>query len=238
MRTWRACRIAWPRSSKVLAVIAALFGPMTVITGLFGMNVPLPTLLGSPSPVLVDHRHHGAVTARSCSCGSQDRAGVDGPHHQASRRSRQSDCRRRSRRAAGLGRQGAGRKRHRRRRDADRDHSRIRRQEADSRRRRRPRHGPGRCAAVPRAACHEQDHGAPRTSRAIVDARVSRRSAAVASRRCRISGCARGRGAATAAPRFASTPASSSRWSRRAAPKARWSKWPTCSTTCRRGGSS
>jgi magnesium transporter len=34
--------------SKVLAIIAALFGPLTVITGLFGMNVPLPTLLGSP----------------------------------------------------------------------------------------------------------------------------------------------------------------------------------------------
>ena len=34
--------------SKVLAVIAALFGPLTVITGLFGMNVPLPTLVGSP----------------------------------------------------------------------------------------------------------------------------------------------------------------------------------------------
>jgi len=34
--------------SKVLAVIAALFGPMTVITGLFGMNVPLPTLMGDP----------------------------------------------------------------------------------------------------------------------------------------------------------------------------------------------
>lgn len=33
--------------SKVLAVIAALFGPLTVITGLFGMNVPLPTLIGS-----------------------------------------------------------------------------------------------------------------------------------------------------------------------------------------------
>jgi magnesium transporter len=33
--------------SKVLAVIATLFGPMTVITGLFGMNVPLPTLIGS-----------------------------------------------------------------------------------------------------------------------------------------------------------------------------------------------
>ena len=34
--------------SKVLAVIATLFGPMTVITGLFGMNVPLPTMFGSP----------------------------------------------------------------------------------------------------------------------------------------------------------------------------------------------
>ena len=34
--------------SRLLAVIAALFGPLTVITGLFGMNVPLPTLFGSP----------------------------------------------------------------------------------------------------------------------------------------------------------------------------------------------
>jgi magnesium transporter len=34
--------------SRLLAVIAALFGPMTVITGIFGMNVPLPTLFGSP----------------------------------------------------------------------------------------------------------------------------------------------------------------------------------------------
>ncbi|MEP6784041.1 MAG: magnesium transporter CorA family protein [Acidobacteriota bacterium] len=34
--------------STVLAVIAALFGPMTVITGLFGMNVPLPSLFGNP----------------------------------------------------------------------------------------------------------------------------------------------------------------------------------------------
>lgn len=33
--------------SRLLAVIAALFGPMTVLTGLFGMNVPLPTLIGS-----------------------------------------------------------------------------------------------------------------------------------------------------------------------------------------------
>jgi magnesium transporter len=32
--------------SKLLAVIAALFGPLTVITGLYGMNVPLPSLVG------------------------------------------------------------------------------------------------------------------------------------------------------------------------------------------------
>ena len=34
--------------SKLLTVVAVLFGPLTVITGLFGMNVPLPTLFGSP----------------------------------------------------------------------------------------------------------------------------------------------------------------------------------------------
>jgi len=32
--------------SRLLAVIATLFGPLTVITGLFGMNVPLPSLGG------------------------------------------------------------------------------------------------------------------------------------------------------------------------------------------------
>ena len=32
--------------SRLLAVIATLFGPLTVITGLFGMNVPLPSLFG------------------------------------------------------------------------------------------------------------------------------------------------------------------------------------------------
>ena len=34
--------------SRVLAVVAALFGPLTVITGVFGMNVPLPSLSGDP----------------------------------------------------------------------------------------------------------------------------------------------------------------------------------------------
>jgi magnesium transporter len=35
--------------SRVLAVVAALFGPLTVITGIFGMNVPLPSLFGNPA---------------------------------------------------------------------------------------------------------------------------------------------------------------------------------------------
>ena len=34
--------------SKLLAIIAVLFGPLTVITGVFGMNVPLPSLFGEP----------------------------------------------------------------------------------------------------------------------------------------------------------------------------------------------
>ena len=32
--------------SKLLAVIAAIFGPLTVITGIYGMNVALPVLPG------------------------------------------------------------------------------------------------------------------------------------------------------------------------------------------------
>lgn len=34
------------RVSKLLAVVAALFGPLTVITGIYGMNVELPVLPG------------------------------------------------------------------------------------------------------------------------------------------------------------------------------------------------
>jgi magnesium transporter len=34
--------------SKLLAVIATLFGPLTVVTGVFGMNVSLPMLPGGP----------------------------------------------------------------------------------------------------------------------------------------------------------------------------------------------
>jgi magnesium transporter len=34
------------QSSKLIAVVATLFGPLTVLTGLYGMNVPLPHLPG------------------------------------------------------------------------------------------------------------------------------------------------------------------------------------------------
>jgi magnesium transporter len=34
------------RTSKIVAVVATLFGPLTVLTGLYGMNVPLPHLPG------------------------------------------------------------------------------------------------------------------------------------------------------------------------------------------------
>lgn len=34
------------QTSKLIAVVAALFGPLTVLTGLYGMNVPLPHLPG------------------------------------------------------------------------------------------------------------------------------------------------------------------------------------------------
>jgi magnesium transporter len=36
------------QTSKLIAVVATLFGPLTVLTGLYGMNVPLPHLPGGP----------------------------------------------------------------------------------------------------------------------------------------------------------------------------------------------
>ena len=35
--------------SRVLAAVAVIFGPLTVITGLFGMNVQLPRFPGGPA---------------------------------------------------------------------------------------------------------------------------------------------------------------------------------------------
>ena len=36
------------QTSKLIAVVATLFGPLTVLTGIYGMNVPLPHLPGGP----------------------------------------------------------------------------------------------------------------------------------------------------------------------------------------------
>ena len=45
---------------KVLTVIATMFMPLTVLTGLYGMNVTLPHLPGGDArAVLVGRGHHG-----------------------------------------------------------------------------------------------------------------------------------------------------------------------------------
>ena len=124
---------------KVLTVMSTIFLPLTVLTGMWGMNVPLPHVPGRRArAVLVDCRHHGRDQRGDA--GAVPPQALDlTPHGQdssAAARSRQPDCRRRSRRAAGLGHQGAGRERDRRRRAPHRDRRRARRQEADSCRRR------------------------------------------------------------------------------------------------------
>ena len=102
------------------------------------------------------------------------------PHGQdssAAARSREPDCRRRSRRAAGIRHQGAGRELDRCRRASHLDRRRARRQEADSGRGRRRGDDAGGCATGDRASCDEQDQPR-RRSRADRDARFSRRGAA------------------------------------------------------------
>ena len=116
--------------------------------------------------------------------------------HSSPARPRQPDCRRRSRRAARLGRQGAGRERDRRRRAAHRDSRRARRQEAGPRRRRWRGDGAGGRAAGDRAARDEQDP-ARRRPRGDPHARLPRRGAARRSRRCRTSCCGRARAGST-----------------------------------------
>jgi magnesium transporter len=51
--------------SRLLAVIATLFGPLTVLTGLFGMNVPLPSLGVPPEWQFVE-----IVVVMAFSCGA------------------------------------------------------------------------------------------------------------------------------------------------------------------------
>ena len=83
---------------KVLTVIATIFMPLTVISSMWGVNVPLPTFPGAGVAVLVGQRHHGRDLQR-CSGSS---GGCDGCESSApaAARAGQSDRRRRGRRAA------------------------------------------------------------------------------------------------------------------------------------------
>ena len=49
-------------------MMSTIFLPLTVLTGMWGMNVPLPHLPGRRRrAVLVDRRHHGRHQRRRCS---------------------------------------------------------------------------------------------------------------------------------------------------------------------------
>ena len=152
-------------------------------------------------------------------------------------RSRQSNCRRRSRRTAGVGRQRAHRKRHRCGRAPHPGLHRTGRQTARPRRRRRRGHGAGRRAAVARAARDEQDSPG-RRSRGHQHARIPRRGAA----KHRVGLAFRDEDASARRDRRArksrSTAARSPPFRRSVRRKARRSKSAICSTTCPHGGNS
>ena len=47
---------------KLLTVMSTIFLPLTVLTGMWGMNITLPHFPGGPRrAVLVGGRHHGRV---------------------------------------------------------------------------------------------------------------------------------------------------------------------------------
>ena len=100
---------------KVLTVISTIFMPLTVLTGIYGMNVDLPQLPGGP-------RRSSGGSSASCSVSGTmllvvppERLDLGEPHPSSTASPRESDRRRRGRRAPGLGGQGAGRERARRR---------------------------------------------------------------------------------------------------------------------------
>ena len=225
---------------KVLTVMSTIFLPLTVLTGMWGMNVRCRMLPGGERrAVLVDHRDHGRDQRGDA--GALPPQALDLSRHgqdsSAPARPRQPDCRRRGRRAAGVGHQGAGRELDRCRRASHRDHRRARRQEADSRRRRRRGDGRRRMRGWPssamrraRSAVPTTSSGSPRSASAARRCRASRRS--------RISRCGRrARGADSGTEVRVNGGARRVGDGSRDAGRHRRSKSPTCSTTCRRGGS-
>ena len=157
---------------RVLTVITVIVSPLTLVAGLYGMNMRLPMvgsetdprpfwwLLGGMVATVVIIwgssgrsagselvRTRASIIRRSVKASSQRTVESD-PHlsraedPSAPRRPRQPDRRRRGRRAPGVGRQGARRERHRRRRAARHGHRRGRRRAPRARRRRRRRDAP------------------------------------------------------------------------------------------------
>ena len=181
---------------KVLTIISTIFMPLTVLTGMYGMNVhAAASSRRRGRAVLVDRsaswsrivgRDAVVLPPVQCrlSCLSRDPPAAAG--------ARQPDRRRRGRRAAGLGRQGAGRERHRRRRASHRDRHRARRQDAGPRRGRRRRHGAGGRRARAASATRPARSRRRRRSRRHPHARASAARRCRRSRRCRASCCGRG----------------------------------------------
>ena len=167
---------------KTLTIISTIFLPLTVLTGMFGMNVDAAGLSRRRGgAVLVDRRHdgrhrrHDALVLQPVQVPMTRSRHADPP---AAAGGGQPDRRRRGDRAAGLGGQGAGRERPRRRRASHRDRHRAGRQGAGARRGRRRRHVAGRRRARAAAPRHLEDrHGA--RSRRHPHARLPRRGAAV-----------------------------------------------------------
>ena len=101
---------------KLLTVISPIFLPLTVLTSMWGMNVPLPAFPGGEAAqVLVGQRSvWGMISLIMLVVFKSVRAGCSGSTVVAKIlklpvRPRQPDCRRRSCRAPGVGDQGARR---------------------------------------------------------------------------------------------------------------------------------
>ena len=106
---------------RVLTVITVIFMPLTLVAGIYGMNMHLPGISSpdDPQTVLVADGPDGRVGGDDADGLQETRVDVGGhacPSPPCG--SRQSDRRWRGRRTAGVRRQGAGREQPRRRRPA------------------------------------------------------------------------------------------------------------------------
>ena len=172
---------------KVLTLISTIFPPLTVLTGMYGMNVTLPHMPGGDGWQF--WWVVGIMVALSAGWIRISEAGAGSEMGRDSRSSpppRQSDRRRRGGRAAGVGGQGAGRERARCGRDRgsrspiELGGKKLIRVEDDG-----EGMDAGGRAARRRAACHEQDQGPTTSARFARSGSAARRCRA--SRRCRIS---------------------------------------------------